>query len=99
MSGNVWEWVQDAYCPYPDGSVTDPKGECESPHRVIRGGSWLFDSGSARCGLRYTHVRRTRATASASGWRVTLPESATCYSGRQVESHADASLTASSSIL
>ncbi len=55
VSGNVWEWVQDAHCPYPEGSVTDPKGECESPHRVIRGGSWLFDGGSARCGLRYTH--------------------------------------------
>jgi len=55
MSGNVWEWVQDWYCLYPDGSVTDPVGTCSSQYRVIRGGSWKFDGGSARCGLRYTH--------------------------------------------
>ena len=55
MSGNVWEWVQDRHCPYGQGPVTDPIGQCESPHRVIRGGSWLFDGASARCGLRYTH--------------------------------------------
>jgi formylglycine-generating enzyme required for sulfatase activity len=55
MSGNVWEWMQDAHCPYPDGFVTDPVGECASERKVIRGGSWLFDGASARCGLRYTH--------------------------------------------
>jgi formylglycine-generating enzyme required for sulfatase activity len=55
MSGNVWEWVQDWHCPYPEGSVTDPVGRCASAFRVIRGGSWKFDGGSARCGLRYTH--------------------------------------------
>lgn len=55
MSGNVWEWTEDWHCPYPQGPVTDPVGECQSPHRVIRGGSWLFDGASARCGLRYTH--------------------------------------------
>ena len=31
-------------------SVTDPVGACGSPLRVIRGGSWLFDGNSARCG-------------------------------------------------
>jgi formylglycine-generating enzyme required for sulfatase activity len=55
MSGNVWEWVQDWYCLYPDKAVTDPVGECSSQFRVIRGGSWKFDGGSARCGLRYIH--------------------------------------------
>jgi formylglycine-generating enzyme required for sulfatase activity len=55
MSGNVWEWVQDWYCLYPDRSVTDPVGSCSTEYRVIRGGSWKFDGGSARCGLRYTH--------------------------------------------
>jgi formylglycine-generating enzyme required for sulfatase activity len=55
MSGNVWEWTGDAHCPYPPGPVTDPIGTCDSPLRVIRGGSWLFDGASARCGLRYTH--------------------------------------------
>lgn len=55
MSGNVWEWTADEYCPYPPGPVTDPVGACGSPLRVIRGGSWLFDGNSARCGTRYTH--------------------------------------------
>ena len=33
-----------------------PSGE----KRVIRGGSWLFDANSARCGLRYTHAPKDR---------------------------------------
>jgi formylglycine-generating enzyme required for sulfatase activity len=55
MSGNVWEWVQDEYCEYPSGAATDPVGACGSDRRVIRGGSWAFDGGSARCGTRYWH--------------------------------------------
>ena len=55
MSGNVWEWTQDEHCPYPDGPVTDPVAACGSDRYVIRGGSWAFDGGSARCGLRFTH--------------------------------------------
>jgi formylglycine-generating enzyme required for sulfatase activity len=55
MSGNVWEWVQDEYCPYDTTAVTDPIGSCGSDRRVIRGGSWAFDGGSARCGVRYSH--------------------------------------------
>ena len=55
MAGNVWEWTADEYCPYAEGPVTDPVGRCESGRRVIRGGSWAFDGGSARCGVRYWH--------------------------------------------
>ena len=60
MSGNVWEWTEDWYCPYPDGAATDPVGRCGSGFHVIRGGSWLFDGASARCGLRYTHRPQDR---------------------------------------
>ena len=68
MQGNVWEWTEDWHCPYGNDSVTDPIGRCESPHRVIRGGSWKFDANSARCGLRYTH--RPEDRGFSLGFRV-----------------------------
>ena len=40
MVGNVWEWVQDIYGPYPGGSVTDPEGPAVGSLRVLRGGGW-----------------------------------------------------------
>jgi len=40
MSGNVNEWVQDWYAPYPDESVHNPMGPESGTWRVIRGGSW-----------------------------------------------------------
>jgi iron(II)-dependent oxidoreductase len=41
MIGNVWEWTQDAFAPYP-GFVADPYKEYSEPwfgdHKVLRGG-------------------------------------------------------------
>ena len=56
MHGNVWEWTADDHCPYPAGPGTDPRGSCNAPLKVIRGGSWRFRADSARCALRYTHA-------------------------------------------
>jgi formylglycine-generating enzyme len=40
MHGNVWEWVQDWYGPYPESRHTDPSGPRQGTVRVRRGGGW-----------------------------------------------------------
>jgi formylglycine-generating enzyme required for sulfatase activity len=37
--GNVWEWCQDAYAPYPLVPTSDPLAN-QGTKRVMRGGSW-----------------------------------------------------------
>jgi formylglycine-generating enzyme required for sulfatase activity len=37
--GNVWEWCQDTYAPYPLVPVSDPLAN-QGTQRVVRGGSW-----------------------------------------------------------
>jgi formylglycine-generating enzyme required for sulfatase activity len=48
MEGNVLEWCQDWYTPYPGGAVTDPQGGPASipqGYKVTRGGAWdAFES-------------------------------------------------------
>lgn len=53
MLGNVWEWVSDWYANYTGDAQTDPAGPASSTHRVLRGGAWLGDTGSARSSYRY----------------------------------------------
>ena len=55
LHGNVWEWTSDSHCPYPERAVENPRAECASETKVIRGGSWAFNADSSRCALRYTH--------------------------------------------
>lgn len=63
MSGNVWEWVSDTYDEqyYSYSSVKNPVGPPKGPYRVLRGGSWLHDSNSARTS------NRGRVAADYSG--------------------------------
>jgi iron(II)-dependent oxidoreductase len=63
MIGNVWEWVEDDFGPYP-GFVVDPYKEYSAPwfgnHKVLRGGCWTTRSQLIRNTWRnfYTPDRR-----------------------------------------
>ena len=56
MHGNVWEWYQDWYGPYPSGNVTDPVGPNTGSNRVIRGGSWFLVAWGSRSAYRGTGI-------------------------------------------
>ncbi len=57
MHGNVMEWCEDAYDDSAygkrSGTTSDPKVTGDSTYRVLRGGSWLSNSGDARSAYRY----------------------------------------------
>ena len=40
MHGNLWEWCQDRYWPYPSAEIIDPQGDNDGTARVVRGGTW-----------------------------------------------------------
>ena len=70
MSGNLWEWCQDWWGPYPTGSVIDPKGVVTADFRVIRGGGYYLDAEGCRSAVRNGDVEYyTRVT---TGFRVVL---------------------------
>jgi len=56
ISGNVWEWCQDWFGPYPDEPQTDPQGSEEGKMKVFRGGSWYDFYESHRSANRHKHA-------------------------------------------
>ncbi len=59
MHGNVWEWVQDWYGPYPSTPQTNPTGPATGSVRVLRGGSW-YNAIHARSASRSGDTPSTR---------------------------------------
>jgi formylglycine-generating enzyme required for sulfatase activity len=54
MHGNVMEWVQDWYGPYPAEAVTDPQGPAVGTHQMRRGGAWNNAAAICRSANRYS---------------------------------------------
>ena len=69
MLGNVWEWTLDGYAPsYADGTevAVNPWRRAETLYpRAVRGGSWMDDAPSLRCGAR---------KASDESWKMQDPQ-------------------------
>jgi formylglycine-generating enzyme required for sulfatase activity len=74
MEGNVLEWTQDWYGPYPGGSVVDPQGPASNPQgvKVIRGGAWDSFESDCRSGRRQTEGVSPFIHDSILGFRVVL---------------------------
>ncbi len=63
MIGNVWEWVDDTFGPYP-GFVCDPYKEYSQPYfgtkKVLKGGCWATRSPLIRSTWRNFYMRQRR---------------------------------------
>lgn len=61
LSGNVWEWVQDWFAPYPRRTVRNPIGPDSGAWRLVRGGSWNLVPGILRSSNRAWFVPEYRS--------------------------------------
>ena len=52
LLGNVWEWVEDWFTPYPSDDQDHPSVLSDPFYRVIRGGSWDTSQSHARGAFR-----------------------------------------------
>jgi len=69
MHGNVWEWCLDSFANYGAQPATDPF-VTGGPARVVRGGSWYYNSSLCRSAFRYGSS--PGVTSISRGFRVVL---------------------------
>jgi formylglycine-generating enzyme required for sulfatase activity len=70
MHGNLFQWCQDGYGPYPAKEATDPRGP-DKGERVLRGGSWSADARGCRSA--YRDQSRPDRRGDDLGLRVATP--------------------------
>jgi formylglycine-generating enzyme required for sulfatase activity len=70
MTGNVWEWCEDAYGDYDKASAdgTNAASDANDASRVLRGGCWLSYPLSARSADRLRNQPDYRSSARDFGW-------------------------------
>jgi formylglycine-generating enzyme required for sulfatase activity len=70
LHGNVAEWCQDWYGPYPDNPQVDPQGPPSGPGRVVRGGSWFSSAKNCRAAARFHRPPQGRSQLQTLGFRL-----------------------------
>jgi formylglycine-generating enzyme required for sulfatase activity len=70
MAGNVWEWVQDCYQPYPGNEI--PSTAYGEKYKVIRGGADFNGIERYRCASRYYCDPKTNVSGIVIGFRCAL---------------------------
>jgi formylglycine-generating enzyme required for sulfatase activity len=75
IHGNVWEWCQDVYGPYPAGDVSDPTGPTEGNTITMRGGSWSHGARDLWSSYRFGRFNRNFPFRSIGLRVVAVPRS------------------------
>ena len=70
VHGNVWEWCEDWYGPYPNGKVNDPFGVANGTHRILRGGRFGFAGWDSRSANRDNYGVTPNGGFPDSGFRL-----------------------------